>query len=109
MSEQKNTVKVIQTGSPIGRKPGQRETLIGLDLERIRSNGYVFQVEMAYVAFRLGYRVTELPIYFPDRTVGESKMDFRIQLEAALRVWQVRAQHRALKATDRRTAAYQAG
>ncbi len=36
MSEQKNTVKVIQTGSPIGRKPGQRETLIGLGLNKIR-------------------------------------------------------------------------
>lgn len=92
-----------------GYRIWRRETLIGLDLDRIRSNGYVFQVEMAYVAYRLGYRVSELPIYFPDRTVGESKMDFRIQVEAALRVWQVRAQHRALKAADRRTAAYPAG
>lgn len=87
----------------------KRETLIGIDLDRVRSNGYVFQVEMAYVAYRLGYRVTELPIYFPDRTEGESKMDFRIQIEAALRVWQVRAQHHALKAADRRTAAYPTG
>jgi dolichol-phosphate mannosyltransferase len=89
-----------------GYRIWRRATLIGLGLDRIRSNGYVFQVEMAYVAFRLGYRVTELPIYFPDRAAGESKMDFRIQIEAALRVWQVRARHRALRAADRRTAAY---
>lgn len=84
----------------------RRSTLIGLDLERIRSNGYVFQVEMAYVTHRLGYRIGELPIYFPDRKRGQSKMDFRIQIEAALRVWQVMLRHRALKPTMRRTEAY---
>lgn len=89
-----------------GYRIWQRATLIGLDLERVRSNGYVFQVEMAYVACRLGFKVTEIPIYFPDRQRGESKMDIRIQLEAALRVWQVMMRHRALKPADRRTQVY---
>lgn len=89
-----------------GYRIWRRETLIGLDLDRVRSNGYVFQVEMAYVACRLGFKVAEVPIYFPDRQRGESKMDLRIQLEAALRVWQVMARHRGLKRTDRRKEVY---
>ncbi|HEX2906806.1 MAG TPA: polyprenol monophosphomannose synthase [Phototrophicaceae bacterium] len=84
----------------------RRQTLIGLDLDRIRSNGYVFQVEMAYVASRLGFRVGEIPIYFPDRKLGQSKMDIRIQIEAAMRVWQVMLRHRALNPQNRRTQAY---
>lgn len=67
----------------------RRETLRGMPLDRIRSNGYVFQVEMAYVAHRLGYAFKEIPIYFADRRWGKSKMNFRIQIEAALRVWQL--------------------
>jgi dolichol-phosphate mannosyltransferase len=74
----------------------RRETLAGMPLERIRSNGYVFQVEMAYVATRLGFKACEVPIYFEDRRIGQSKMSFRIQVEAAFRVWQVLWMHRAL-------------
>ncbi|NIM92295.1 MAG: glycosyltransferase [Anaerolineales bacterium] len=74
----------------------RRETLQGMPLDQIRSDGYVFQVEMAYVAGRLGYRLIELPIYFEDRRIGQSKMSFRIQVEAALRVWQIRFLHRNL-------------
>ncbi|MBZ0278298.1 MAG: polyprenol monophosphomannose synthase [Anaerolineae bacterium] len=81
----------------------RRHTLVGLGLDRIRSNGYVFQVEMAYVTSRLGFRVTEIPIHFPDRQHGQSKMDFRITLEAALRVWQVMARHHHLNAKMRAT------
>jgi dolichol-phosphate mannosyltransferase len=84
----------------------RRQTLIGLDLDRVRSNGYVFQVEMAYIAYRLGFRVAEIPIHFPDRKLGTSKMDIRIQLEAALRVWQVMRRHHALNPQMRRTEAY---
>jgi dolichol-phosphate mannosyltransferase len=84
----------------------RRQTLIGLDLERIKSNGYVFQVEMVYVASQLGFRVAEIPIHFPDRTMGESKMDARIQLEAAARVWQLLQRHHALKPDMRRTQVY---
>ena len=89
-----------------GYRIWRRDTLVGLDLERIRSNGYVFQVEMAYVASKLGFRVTEMPIYFPDRVRGDSKMDVRIQIEAALRVWQVMMRHRGLRPAMRRTEAY---
>jgi dolichol-phosphate mannosyltransferase len=77
-------------------------TLRGLPLDRIRSNGYVFQVEMAYVAHRLGFRIAERPIYFEDRRYGRSKMSFRIQVEAALRVWQVLITHRGLRGTSPR-------
>ncbi len=55
-----------------------------MPLDRIRSNGYAFQVEMAFVASRLGFRFAETPIYFADRQWGHSKMSFRIQREAAL-------------------------
>ena len=65
----------------------RKETIQNMPLERIRSNGYVFQVEMSYVASRLGYNFNEIPIHFADRRWGDSKMSFRIQIEAAMRVW----------------------
>jgi len=64
-----------------------RQTLQGMPLERVKSNGYVFQVEMIYLATLLGYKAKEIPIYFADRRWGQSKMSLRIQLEAAYRVW----------------------
>lgn len=80
----------------------RRETLVGMDIQnRIQSNGYVFQVEMAYVALRLGYKIKEIPIYFPDRKEGQSKMSFHIQREAALRVLEVRRHHGGLHPKDR--------
>jgi dolichol-phosphate mannosyltransferase len=85
-----------------GFRAWRRETLLGMPLDRIRSNGYVFQVEMAYVAQRLGFEVAEVPIYFPDRRTGQSKMSFQVQAEAAVRVWQVLWTHRHLKPLDRR-------
>ncbi len=84
----------------------RRETLIGIDLERINSNGYVFQVEMAYVTVRMGFRVVETPIYFPDRQVGESKMDSRIAMEAARHVFDIRRNHHHLNPLLRRTEPY---
>ncbi|NPA91046.1 MAG: polyprenol monophosphomannose synthase [Chloroflexi bacterium] len=80
-----------------GFRAWRRETLEGIGLERIRSNGYIFQVEMAYVAERLGYRILEIPIYFEDRRIGKSKMTVPVKLEAAWRVWQIRWRHRGLK------------
>jgi dolichol-phosphate mannosyltransferase len=85
-----------------GFRVWRRETLLGMPLERVLSNGYVFQVEMAYVAQRLGYLLREMPIYFEDRRIGQSKMSLRIQIEAAFRVWQVLLAHRRLTAADRR-------
>jgi dolichol-phosphate mannosyltransferase len=67
-----------------------------MDFEHIRSTGYVSTVEMAYIAHQLGYKITEIPIHFPDRTQGKSKMSFRIQIEAAYRVWQIRQLHHNL-------------
>jgi dolichol-phosphate mannosyltransferase len=63
------------------------EVLRGMPLERVKSNGYVFQVDTAYLASLLGYKFKEIPIYFADRRWGTSKMSLRIQLEAAYRVW----------------------
>ena len=74
----------------------RRETLAVMPLERIRSNGYVFQVEMAFVAHKLGFKMQEIPIYFAERQWGQSKMSFRIQMEAALRVWSLPGQYRDL-------------
>lgn len=76
----------------------RREVLLNMPLDRIRSNGYVFQVETAYVMHRLGYQFREVPIYFADRRWGKSKMNFRIQVEAALRVWQLPPAYRDLHA-----------
>lgn len=77
------------------------ETLQGMPLERIQSNGYVFLAEMAYQAYCLEYRIGEVPIYFADRRWGKSKMSFKIMLEAALRVWQVRWDYRDLRLKGR--------
>ncbi|MBT3321382.1 MAG: polyprenol monophosphomannose synthase [Anaerolineae bacterium] len=79
----------------------RRETLEGMPLNRIQSSGYVFLVEMAYMAYSLGYRFGEVPIYFADRQWGKSKMSFKIQLEAAFRIWQVRWAYRDLRAKGR--------
>ncbi|HCE18297.1 MAG TPA: polyprenol monophosphomannose synthase [Anaerolinea thermolimosa] len=72
-----------------GFKLWKASTLRAMPLERIKSNGYVFQVEMNYVASRLGFHACEIPIYFADRRWGQSKMNFRIQVEAAIRTWQL--------------------
>lgn len=85
-----------------GFKAWRRHTLEGLGLDRIRSNGYIFQVEMAYVAEKLGYRILEIPIYFEDRRIGKSKMTVPVKLEAAWRVWQIRWRHRHLGREDRK-------
>ena len=74
----------------------KRETLEGMPLQRIRSNGYVWQVEMKYVASRLGYTFKEIPIYFQDRRFGISKMSFKIQMEAAIRTWQLSGMYKDL-------------
>lgn len=84
-----------------GFKLWRRETLIGLNLPSIKSNGYIFQVEMTYSALQLGYRVKEMPIYFPDRDRGRSKMSFLVQYEAALRAFQVWWRRHSLTAADR--------
>lgn len=85
-----------------GFRAWRRQTLEGIGLERILSQGYVFQVEMTYVAWKLGYRLVEIPIFFPDRRAGVSKMTIPVKVEAALRVWEVRWRHRHLNKEKRR-------
>jgi dolichol-phosphate mannosyltransferase len=66
------------------------EVLLAIDLASLRSRGYAFQVELTYRALRAGFRVREVPITFRDRRNGRSKMSWRIALEAAWRVPQLR-------------------
>jgi dolichol-phosphate mannosyltransferase len=68
----------------------RRAVLEAINLGDIRSNGYSFQIEMAYRARCAGFRVGEVPIIFPDRRVGRSKMSRRIVAEALVTVWQLR-------------------
>ena len=79
-----------------GYRVYRREALEKMPLERLRSNGYAFLVEVIYVAHRLGFNFKEVPFYFADRRFGQSKMSFRVQREAALRVWQMRFEYRDL-------------
>lgn len=79
-----------------GYRLWRKETLNAMPLERVRSNGYIFQVEMGYVATRLGFKCKEIPIHFADRRWGVSKMSFRIQIEAAFRTWVLLGMYRDL-------------
>jgi dolichol-phosphate mannosyltransferase len=76
----------------------RRQALQSMPLERIDASGYVFLVQMAYMAWCLGYRIGELPIHFAERQAGKSKMSLKIQLEAAVQVWRVRWAFRDLRA-----------
>ncbi|MBI3767344.1 MAG: polyprenol monophosphomannose synthase [Deltaproteobacteria bacterium] len=75
-----------------GFKCWRREALLALDLPSVRSNGYAFQIEMTYRLWRKGMRIREVPIIFMDRTVGDSKMNKRISIEALWIVWWLRMQ-----------------
>ena len=79
----------------------RRETLQQVPFERIQSNGYVFLVEMAYLAHCLEFTIGEAPIYFADRRWGKSKMSIKIQMEAAFRIWQVWWHYRDLRKAGR--------
>ncbi len=65
-----------------GFKCIRREVLEAIDLDTVRADGYVFQIEVTYRALLAGFRVREVPIVFVDRTAGKSKMSTRIALEA---------------------------
>jgi len=73
-----------------GFKLFRRQLLERMDLDRVRSNGYSFQIEMTYRAVRLGCRVAEVPIVFVDRRVGQSKLSRQVMLEAMLMVPRLR-------------------
>ncbi len=65
-----------------------------LDLARVQSNGYAFQVEMNFLARRGGCRIVEIPIHFTDRAAGRSKMDLQVKVESALQPWRLRWRYR---------------
>ena len=67
-----------------------RRVLGALDLDHIESAGFAFQIEMKYRAFLRGFRLEEMPIVFPDRQVGTSKMSRRILFEGLAKVWGLR-------------------
>jgi len=73
-----------------GFKCWRREVLENIDLAGVRSNGYAFQIEMSYRAWRMGYKLREMPIIFAERKRGASKMNMSIALEALLVVWRLR-------------------
>jgi dolichol-phosphate mannosyltransferase len=68
----------------------RRETLEALDLDAVSSTGYVFQIELKYRVHLLGRRIVEVPIVFPDRVAGTSKMDAGIAREAITQVLKLR-------------------
>jgi dolichol-phosphate mannosyltransferase len=76
-----------------GYKCFRRELLERLDLDSIHSNGYSFQIEVSYKAWKEGFRIKEISIIFVDRTSGESKITYGIVWEAVWRVWALRFKH----------------
>ena len=78
----------------------KRKVLETIPLDDVKANGYVFQVEMAYITNRMGFRFVEVPIHFNERIYGQSKMNLSIQVEAAIRVWQLIGRYRQLKKVD---------
>jgi dolichol-phosphate mannosyltransferase len=69
-----------------------RKVLEAVGLERVRSNGYAFQIELKFRAFRHGFSMVEIPILFTERDSGESKMSKKIVREAIWRVWWLKLQ-----------------
>lgn len=73
-----------------GFKCFRRKVLEAIDLNAVKSNGYAFQIEMSFRAWRGGFRIVEIPIVFVDRTEGQSKMSEGIVREAVWMVWRLR-------------------
>jgi len=85
----------VITGMPLhdatgGFKCFRREVLEAIDLDRVTSNGYAFQIEMSFKAWKKGFKVKEIPIIFVDRVKGKSKMSKKIVREAVTMVWKLR-------------------
>lgn len=89
-----NVLKIRVRDMTAGFKLWQSSALQEIQLDSIRSNGYIFQVEMAYLSEKLGFRIIELPIHFEDRRIGQSKMDVSVKLESIWRVWELLWRHR---------------
>jgi dolichol-phosphate mannosyltransferase len=87
----------VITGMPLhdatgGFKCFKREVLEAIDLNRVKSNGYAFQIEMNFKAWKKGFNIKEIPIIFVDRVKGSSKMSKKIVREAVFMVWKLRFQ-----------------
>lgn len=85
----------IITGLPVkdatgGFKCFRIDVLKAIDLDNIKSNGYSFQIEMTFKAYKKGFRIKEIPIVFLDRVKGKSKMSKKIVREAIFMVWKLR-------------------
>ncbi len=80
-----------------GFKAWKRSALLALNIDRVRSNGYVFQVEMAYLSELLGLKVVEVPISFSERKIGESKMSVKVKLQGVLGVIDMWRRHHGLR------------
>lgn len=96
LSYSANLYTRIVTGLPLADSTGgfkcfRRRALEGIRLDRVKSEGYSFQIEMSYRCWRRGFRIKEIPIVFTDRRVGVSKMSRKIIWEAAGMVWRLRA------------------
>jgi len=78
------------TDSTGGFKCFRRKVLEAIPLDRVRSNGYAFQIEMSFLAWKRGFRLKEIPIVFTDRVEGQSKMNKKIVREAIWMVWWLR-------------------
>ncbi len=92
-----NVYTRIITGMPVkdatgGFKCFKREVLESIDLDRVKSNGYAFQIEMNFKAWSKGFRLCEHPIIFADRSSGVSKMSRSIVYEAVFMVWKLKLQ-----------------
>jgi len=73
-----------------GYKCIHRRVLESIPLDRVKSNGYSFQIEINFRAWKRGFRIKELPIVFTERAEGDSKMSKAIVREAAFKVWELR-------------------
>ncbi len=87
----------IITGMPVrdatgGFKCFRKQVLEAIDLDKVKSNGYSFQIEMTFKAYAKGFKIKEIPIVFVDRVKGKSKMSKKIVREAVLMVWKLRIQ-----------------
>lgn len=85
----------VITGLPIkdatgGYKCFRREVLEKINFEKIKSNGYAFQIEVTFKAWKKGFKIKEIPIIFIDREKGTSKMSKKIVREAVIMVWKLR-------------------
>ena len=96
LSYSANIYTRIITGMPVhdataGFKCYKRKVLETINIDGLRSNGYAFQIETNFLAWKKGFTIMEMPIVFVDRRVGVSKMNKKIVYEAAFMVWKLKA------------------